>query len=371
MRLQHAAPFIEAIRDQDQRIRALCSGGTKILGYFCTYTPVEIIHASGFLPLRIMGGSGQVREAYSLTPNFICPYMRLIMDKALRGEYGFLSGLVQGYTCDVACGLMNIWKENIDGELYHSMPLPYNDNSNSREFFRSAIMELVDKLAAIGGKFSEVALEQTLNLYGSIRTQVINLYHMRYERRLPLSASAFLYIVQAGFVTPAEDYLKILGALSLKLQGAKTHETDGIPVLISGSLIEEPRILEILEETGLQVVADDLCTGIRNFHPPMGQGKDPIERLIDRYLHRLPCPARVRAKDRTSPFMEMIRRSGAKGVVFLLQKFCTPHLADYPMLSNELKKAGIPNILIEIEESGIMEGQLRTRLGAFLEMLRG
>ena len=363
-------PFIDTVKDQEKRLRALSSDGRKILGYFCTYTPTEIIHAAGFLPIRIMGGTGQVKEAYSLIPNFICPYMRLTMEKALRGEYDFLSGLIQGYTCDVACGLVNIWKENIGSRLYHSIPLPYNDNPDSRKFFRSAIMELVDKLAALGGKFSEAALDQSLELYGSIRNLVINLYEMRYDRRLPLSAVDLLYTVQAGFVTPPEEYLKMLEALTQELDGAEIQETGGIPVLVSGSLIEEPGILEMLEETGLQVVADDLCTGIRHFHPPSGQGKDPIERLIDRYLRRLPCPARVRAKDRVSPIMEMIGRSGARGIIFLFQKFCTPHLADYPILSKELKKEGIPNILIEMEETGVMEGQLRTRLEAFVEMLK-
>jgi benzoyl-CoA reductase/2-hydroxyglutaryl-CoA dehydratase subunit BcrC/BadD/HgdB len=365
-----ADPFIETVRDHNKRLRALSSKGKKVLGYFCTYTPIEVIHAAGFLPIRIMGGAGQAKEGYSLLPNFICPYMRLSLEKALRGEYDFLSGLIQGYTCDVACGLLNIWEENIRGELYHLMPLPYNDSPESRDFFRAAIMELVERLEAIGGKFTEQGLDQSLKLYGSIRDHILNLYEMRYDRRLPLSASDLLYIIQAGFVSPPEEYLEMLEALTQGLAGEKMPDAEGIPVLISGSLIEEPRALEILEETGLRVAADDLCTGLRHFHPPAGQGKDPIEQLIDRYLHRFPCPSRVRVKDRVPLVKEMIRRSGAKGIVFLFQKFCTPHLADHPVLSEELKKEGIPNILIELEETEILEGQLKTRLEAFLEMLR-
>lgn len=53
----------------------------------------------------------------------------------------------------------------------------------------------------------------------------------------------------------------------------------------------------------------------------------------------------------------------------MLQKFCTPHLADYPTLSNELRKEGVPSILIEMDETWQMEGQLKTRIEGFFEML--
>jgi len=56
-------------------------------------------------------------------------------------------------------------------------------------------------------------------------------------------------------------------------------------------------------------------------------------------------------------------------VVFLYQKFCTPHLADYPTLAEELKVRGIPTTMIEIEEGGVDRGRMKTRLEAFFEML--
>jgi benzoyl-CoA reductase/2-hydroxyglutaryl-CoA dehydratase subunit BcrC/BadD/HgdB len=65
----------------------------------------------------------------------------------------------------------------------------------------------------------------------------------------------------------------------------------------------------------------------------------------------------------------LLERSGAKGVVFLIQKFCTPHLADVPTLSKELKERGYPSIMIEVDETWQIQGQLRTRLESFFEML--
>lgn len=362
-------PFKESIRGTEKRFRTLDSDGKKSLGYFCTYTPVEIIHAAGLFPVRVTGGTGTVEKAYSLTPNFICPYMLRSLEKALNGEYDFLSGMIQGYTCDVTCGFMNIWKENVGPGLYHTLPLPYADSPESRTFFRSGLMELVEKLESMGGKFSHKALERSLELYGSIRYLVLDLYGMRYENRLPLSAEDLLSVVRAGFVTPPEEYVEMLRILSGRVKKMDRGQRKGLPVFLSGSLIEAPEVLGLVEASGMRVAGDDLCTGLRHFHPAGGKGEDPLDRLMDRYLHRFPCPARARAAERVPLLVDLIRRSGARGVVFMFQKFCTPHLADHPVLTEELGKEGIPSILVEMDETGIMESQMRTRLEGFSEML--
>jgi benzoyl-CoA reductase/2-hydroxyglutaryl-CoA dehydratase subunit BcrC/BadD/HgdB len=362
-------PFAEAANGKTERFSNLAAEGKKILGYFCTYTPIELIHASGFIPLRIQGGPGTITKADSLAPSFICPYMRQALEKALAGEYNYLSGIVQAYTCDVACGLTQIWQESIPGEVFHTMPLPYLDGPDSRKFFQAVIEELNLKMHHVGGTFTEEALDASLRLYSEIRAQVLELYRLRYTGSLPLSAADFLSVIQAGFVTRPEDYLGMIQELIAEVKGAEASHASGIPVLVSGSLIEDPKILELLEQVGGTVVADDLCTGFRHFYPPAGDGHTAMERLIDRYTRRLPCPARSRAEDRISVIFDLLKRSGARAVIFLFQKFCTPHLADHPVLSEALKKEGIPSLALEMGEMGADEGQSRTRLEAFFEML--
>ena len=362
-------PFTEAVRDQKERLRALASGGRKILGYFCTYTPVELIHAAGFVPVRILGGRTAIERADSLTPTFICPYLRQALEKALRGDYDFLSGAVQGYTCDVACGLINIWELNVPGELYHTVPLPYQDGPEARRFFREALRELAERLKGIGGRLTDESLAASLDLYEEVRRLSLELYGRRSRGRLPLSAAELLSVVQAGLVTPPEDYLPMLRALAAAVAAPPEAEPSGVPVLVSGSVIDEPGVLEILEASGGRVVGDDLCTGLRGFSPPGGKGDDPLERLMDRHFRRFPCPARMKAQERAPLLVDLAKGSGAKGVVFLLQKFCTPHLADLPVVLEALQAEGLRGLVVEMEEAGLNEGQLRTRVESFLEML--
>ena len=364
------APFGQALITRREHLKKAVSQGKKVLGYFCTYTPLEILHASGFIPVRIWGGKDNVERAYSLVPNFICPFMRLSLEKALHGEFDFLSGLVQGYTCDVACGLVNIWKENFPSIFYHSIPLPYNDTVDSRAFLRSSLVELTEKLAGIGGRFTEDTLDASLNLYTEIRHILTELSQRRYRPDRKIDAADFLTVVQTGFVKEPEEYLGMLRELMGELdKGKGVSSGEGIPVLISGSVIEDADICSLIEQLGFRVVADDLCTGIRSFTPASGTGDSPLERVMDRIMKHSPCPSRTHPRDRI-PFMkDLIKLSGAKGVIFLFQKFCTPHLADHPKVAQALRDAGIPSISIEMDETGLMEAQVRTRLETFSDML--
>jgi benzoyl-CoA reductase/2-hydroxyglutaryl-CoA dehydratase subunit BcrC/BadD/HgdB len=363
-------PFVEASGNRMERL-ARHAQKQKVFGWFCTYTPIELIHAAGFLPVRIYGGATRVEQAGSLVPNFVCPYMRTSLERALRGEYNYLSGVIQGYTCDAPCGMMSIWQENTGPGLFHTVPLPYNSDQNARTFYRHTLNELADKLAGVGGKVTPASLERSLDLYGAIRSKLLHLYGLRLQGISMRSARDFYTVLEAAHCMPPEDYLALLAGLTVAVESRVAIQEDGIPVLVSGSIVEQLWIFDLLEAAGGRVVADDLCNGYRFCQPADGSGADPMDRLIDRYVNRFPCPARSNIEDRVPRVKELVEKSGAKGVIFLLQKFCTPHLADYPALAAELKDDGIPVLLVEMDESGNIEGQLKTRFGAFFEMIAG
>ena len=147
--------------------------------------------------------------------------------------------------------------------------------------------------------------------------------------------------MEACLCLPPDESLPLVTALVKSALEGNTSSRPGIPILISGSLIEDMRIFDAVEKAGGRTAADDLCTGWRNFCPPAGPHPD-------RSTHR-PLSAHSRAQPGRSSgrapilFRGLLERSGARGVVFLLQKFCTPHLADHPILVRALKERGIPS----------------------------
>ncbi len=188
------SPFTEAVKNRSERLTRH-SEKQKVFGWFCTYTPIELIHAAGFLPVRIYGGMTTVEKAGNLVPNFVCPYMRTSLERAMRGEYKYLSGVIQGYTCDISCGMMNIWEANTGIGLFHTVPLPYNFSESARAFYRQTLNELIDKLAGAGGRIDSTTLGRSLDLYAEIRKNLLHLHELRLWNM---------------FAPPARDFYAIL-----------------------------------------------------------------------------------------------------------------------------------------------------------------
>ena len=46
MAAEFGQSFREAIANATEQLRAEAARGRKVIGYFCTYTPVEVIHAA-------------------------------------------------------------------------------------------------------------------------------------------------------------------------------------------------------------------------------------------------------------------------------------------------------------------------------------
>jgi len=362
-------PFLEAVQYRRQRLEGAVSRGEKVIGYFCTYTPVELIHACGFLPVRIWARTGPAEKACAQVPGFICPYMQLSLENALSGEFLFLSGVVQAYTCDVACGCVNIWKATFPDLLVHSIPLPYNVSPEAGAYLRSCLEETVEKLVSAGGTYSDEALAESLDLYGRIRGILSALHEQRAQGTLAMTSADLNVVAQAFFAMDPVHYLMMLERLVADLNSCRSILAPGIPVLVSGSVVEDAGIISLVEALGLRVAADDLCTGLRAFTPASAAGQNPLEQVGNRIMKRFPCPARSRQSQRIPLVLDLVKSSGAQGVIFLFQKFCTPHLADYPAVCGALKDAGIPSILLELDGNAGMEAQALTRLETFAGMV--
>ncbi len=56
--------------------RRLKNQGANVLGYFCSYTPEEIIHAAGVHPMRLFGAQGDTGIADAHLQAYSCSLVR-------------------------------------------------------------------------------------------------------------------------------------------------------------------------------------------------------------------------------------------------------------------------------------------------------
>ena len=96
---------------------------------------------------------------------------------------------------------------------------------------------------------------------------------------------------------------------------------------------------------------------------------DPLAALADRLLALVPTPTKHHSRrSRAAHLLALVEERGARGVIFARQKFCDPHGFDYVQMAHALEGAGVPHLLIELEQAS-QAGQLRTRVEAFVEMV--
>jgi benzoyl-CoA reductase subunit C len=126
----------------------------------------------------------------------------------------------------------------------------------------------------------------------------------------------------------------------------------------------------LIEEAGAIIVQDDLCSGTRFLRLMVPEGIDPIEGLTNRYLTSFLCPTKYQGiHAHAETLLKEVQKSGAKGVIFLLYKYCETHFFDYPDLKQALESKGIPTLLLEVEDPSYSIEQLKIRVQAFVEML--
>ena len=339
----------------------------QAMGYICTYTPEEVIHAAGFTPVRLRTGPELPTQAEAHLQSFTCALCRSALHQALRGDLAFLSGLAFPHTCDTLQVLAGIWRESFPDLFVASVVQPLNlDSPSARPYLMAKLQRFRQGLAGFSGQpISEDSLRASIRLHNETR----HLLSQLDNQRSGLTARGFYAAIEASMVMPKEQFNPLAAEL-VELLSEETPRQRGPRLVLVGPVLDDPTVLDIIDDLGACVVGDDLCTGSRYFDQPVAEEGDPIEALADRYLKRRACPTKHSLHcQRGEHLLGLVEERKADGLVFTLQKFCDPHAFDYAVVKETLDAAGVPHLLLELEHTPAV-GQLRTRLEAFLEMLK-
>ena len=348
--------------------------GGKVVGYFCSYAPEEIVQGAGALPFRIFSQRGNLHLADRHLQSYCCSLVRSVLEEALSGDLDFLDGVVFPHTCDSIQRLSDIWRLNVSYGFHADVVLPVKLNTQSArdymvDVLRAFRAELEKKLGAV---VTDEALRASMGLYDRLRGALRRIYEIREKHPDRISGADVHAIVKAAAIMDRARLAALVSDLITTLERKTPGDAkpDRKRIALSGGICDFPDIHHLIDEAGGVVVWDDLCTGARSFAGEFGAAADPIEAIAERYLDRIVCPAKHSGlTPRADHLVRMVREKEAQGVVFTLLKFCDPHAFDYPALKSALDREGIPSLLLEVEDQLPPEGQLKTRFEAFVEML--
>ena len=347
----------------------------SVIGYFCSYTPEEIIHAAGALPMRILGTRESISMADSHLQSYCCSLVRGGLEDAMRGSLRFLDGSVFPHTCDSIQRLSDIWRLN--GKISHHfdlvLPVKLNTQS-SMEYFTQVYQKFKNELAAaLQVNITDEKLGESIRLYNDIRSMFMKLYQMRSSNPDLVSGNELHAIIMGSMIHDRLEFRNLLnGYLARLLEKKDSSPSKRKRIMLTGGICTHPDIYSCIEESGGVVAWDDLCTGRRFFEGQTELGEDLIQSIADRYIERINCPAKHSSpRRRGEEILRSVDEQRIDGVIFLILKFCDPHSFDYPYIKSMLDSRGVPTLLLEIEEKLPPEGQLRTRIETFIQVIEG
>jgi len=339
----------------------------RAFGYLCTYAPLEVLHAAGFAPVRLMQLSGPVALANAHLPSFACALARAVTERMLGAQLDFLDGVLFPHTCDTMQCVADIWRMAEPRFKVVTFSLPTVLSSPSARAYYVA--ELRYLAAVLESEFDSAVTDDALCASIAVYNEQRRLLSALYEHRRRFTAERLWSLTVAGMLMPVEEHIALLESLLCDTEGEPNARRKGPAVILVGAVLDDPIIMQLINELGGRVAGDDLCTGSRYFDALVDETGEPFEALVDRYLRRATCPAKHSTADlRAERVVGLLSATEAQGVVFVLPKFCDPHAFDYVMLCKALDDANVPHLLIETEVT-VPGGQLRTRIQAFIEML--
>ena len=349
--------------------------GKKVLGYNCSYFPEEIVHAAGLLPFRIRAtGCTETALADSFLARANCSFARACLEQLLQGNYDFLDGAVFVYSCDHMCTAHNSWKAQGKLSLIENIiSVPHTITEYGQEWYREEISNVKEKMEQhFDVRVTDEALEEAIVAGNQTQRLQRRLYELRGSSAPPITGSQSLSVLVAESSMPKDDYNRLLKALIEELEAGEGVSGFDHRLMVSGSVIDNPAMLKIIEDTGGLVVSDTLCFGARrSFWEPIREDGDPLDALAECYYKQIQCPRMFDSyPERFESAMELARQANVDGVILQSIRNCDLHGIDNVMLEKDFEGRGIPVLVLEREYDALADtGRIKTRVQAFLERI--
>lgn len=345
--------------------------GKKVMGYRCLYVPEEIIWAADMLPYPLYGTPEPVGLADSYFQSCTCEFIRNIFDLALKDNLGFLDGVALCNTCDVIRRLYDMWNEYIEGVPVYLINNPQKlGTETNRAYFTEELRRFKVRMEEISGNtITDDKLRDAIKLHNETRSLLKELYELRRQDNPPLTAEEALDICMATTILPKDRANPMLRQLLDELKDREAPQNDGPRILVTGSIIDHPALLKMVEDEGGMVVIEDLCNTSRYFWHQIDTDGDPMDAIYRFLNQRVLCACMHPVSARLEHLLGLVDRFEVEAVINFNLKYCHPFLYEAPLFRKALEARDVPVTVLEVGHDMSGHGQLRTRIQAFIEMV--
>ena len=349
----------------------------KKVGYLCTYTPIELLAASGVAHTRLLkcGEPEVVSRGELITKSVFCDFTKSLLGHFAEKDplHDTLDHVVTFYTCDS----MKATAEAIDNFFKPSLGyvVPRDGGREAgRKFFRQQILNFRTDLSKLTGKLvTDDEVSEQIQLYNQTRRLIRDISALRKRDNPPLSGRDFLEITKAFYNLQPEEQLVLLEDVYLRLTNTPEKGPAPLRLMMAGGIVAEGdrRILDMIEdEIGARIVVEDHCAGLGAFYHDTDEQIDPWQALANAYLDQAPCARQTPLSKRIDFAAELASEYRVQGVIYSYLKFCPCYGMAKNSFVRRFQDMDLPVLELASDYSQGDTGQIKTRLEAFVEVLK-
>ena len=351
--------------------------GKKVIGVLPYYAPEELVYAAGMVPMGMWGSNKKnISRAKEYCATFYCTIAQLALEMLLDGTMDQLDGLITPTICDTLRPMSQNFRVSI-GDKIPTIFLAHPQNRFAPWGLQFCIdqytnvRKMLDKIS--GREMTDEDIRNAIKVYNASRAarrEFVKLASDHCDVVTPTLRSA---VLKASWFMLKDEYTAKLVALNEELKKLPVCNWKGVKVVTSGIICDNPKLLAIFEENNIAIAADDVAHETRSFRVDAAEDGDPMMALAKQFANidydvLLYDPAS--SSNRRGEFVaDLVKESGAQGLILFMQQFCDPEEMEYPYLKKALDAAGIPHIKLGVDQQMRDFGQASTAIQAFADVL--
>jgi len=357
------------------QLQKYLSEGKKVVGCVPVYTPEELMHSMGLVPMGLWGADVQIKNAKKFFPAFICSVMQTVLELGMQGSYKGLSAIVVPSLCDSLKCIGQNWKYAVPEIPFIPMTYPQNRTADfGITFTEKGYLIVIKELERICGvKFDEGALKKSIEIYNTHNELMREFSSLAAESEItPRQRSAVFKSALFMLKEEHNAFMRELNdALRAEKQSGKTAQNGKIRVITSGILADNGALLKILEDNDMIVAGDDVAAESRQYRTDCCTQSAPLRALAEKFAHMDCCSVLYDAdKKRADLITDLAADRKADGVIVMQTKFCDPEEFDYVIIKEACAAKKIPHVIVEVDRQMTNYDQARTIIQSFAEMCR-
>ena len=365
-----------------KEIQEAKASGKKVIGTFCVFVPEEIVLAANAVQVGLCAGAEAGKEsAEKILPRNTCALIKSFVGFKLSRLCPYIEScdLVVGETtCDGKKKAYEIFNEY---SPVYVMEIPQMKNACDRDLWKTEVLRFKKKVEEVtGNEITAPKLSEAIRIVNNRRKALQRLNRLRAAIPAPISGRDALLINQVSFYDDPIRFTSKINELCDQLEervktgkGIAPEETPRF--MLSGCPMAVPnwKLPYVIESSGAVIVGEESCIGTRNTRDLTDESgtslEEMLEAIVDRYM-KIDCACFTPNTERLNNIVSLANELKVNGVIHYALSFCQPYGIEAYKVGKAMQKANIPMLSIETDYSMEDMEQLKTRVEAFVEMVK-